>query len=89
MNSGVWTEPAARTGIDNLSINGTAAAPSSLQLVISHNADTPGNYDFEWTSQPGKLYDLVGSTDLRPTRQLAGVAGSGQPARVGKRHHPA
>jgi hypothetical protein len=34
-----------------------------FQLTITRNA-SPGLYDFEWESQPGKIYDLVTSTDL-------------------------
>jgi hypothetical protein len=33
-------------------------------VTIAPNTTTPGNYDFTWTSQPGKEYDLVSSTDL-------------------------
>ncbi|MCF7675043.1 MAG: Ig-like domain repeat protein, partial [Akkermansiaceae bacterium] len=36
----------------------------AFPLTITPNAGTAGNYDFVWTSQAGKLYDLVSSTDL-------------------------
>ncbi|MGB6221279.1 hypothetical protein [Haloferula sp.] len=42
----------------------TEEAASTIQLTISANGSNPGNYDFSWTSQDGKLYDLVSSTDL-------------------------
>ena len=35
--------------------------PSAFQLVITPNGE---DYDFEWDSQTGKLYDLLSSTDL-------------------------
>ncbi|MCF7733716.1 MAG: hypothetical protein K9N23_18655, partial [Akkermansiaceae bacterium] len=38
--------------------------PATIQLTITPNASTPGNFDFEWDSQEGKLYDLVSATDL-------------------------
>ena len=38
------------------------AAP--FTVTIAPNTTTPGNYDFIWTSQAGKVYDLVSSTDL-------------------------
>jgi len=37
---------------------------TTFPLTITKNPDTPGTFDFEWASQPGKLYDLVSSTDL-------------------------
>ena len=45
----------------------TTAAPSSssdFKATITPNAVTPGNYDFSWNSQTGKVYDLVSSPDL-------------------------
>jgi hypothetical protein len=41
---------------------GTGA--TAMQLVITPHASNPGNYDFEWNSQAGKVYDLVSATDL-------------------------
>lgn len=38
------------------------AAPFTVSILP--NATTPGNYDFTWTSQAGKVYDVVTSTDL-------------------------
>jgi hypothetical protein len=40
--------------------------PSSGPFTVSilPNATTPGNYDFTWTSQAGKEYDLVSNTEL-------------------------
>lgn len=40
--------------------------PSSGPFTVSilPNGTTPGNYDFTWTSQAGKEYDLVSNTDL-------------------------
>ncbi|BCX49062.1 hypothetical protein HAHE_29700 [Haloferula helveola] len=37
---------------------------TGLGLSIAPNAGTPGNFDFEWDSKEGKVYDLVSSTDL-------------------------
>ena len=37
--------------------------PERFQLIITPN-ETPGLYDFEWDSKPGKAYDLLTSTDL-------------------------
>jgi hypothetical protein len=37
---------------------------SDFQLIITPTAGSPGNYDFEWDSKAGKLYDLVSATDL-------------------------
>ena len=37
---------------------------SVIPLIIQPNAETAGSYDFEWDSQPGKIYDLLTSTDL-------------------------
>lgn len=50
---------------DNVSLD-VVAAPSSgnFSLIITPTKGSPGNYDFKWNSQDGKLYDLVSSTDL-------------------------
>ena len=37
------------------------STPAPFRLVITRNG---ANYDFEWDSKPGKLYDLITSTDL-------------------------
>lgn len=44
----------------------TTGFPPELpfQLTITKNAETPGTFNFEWASQPGKVYDLLSSTDL-------------------------
>jgi hypothetical protein len=42
----------------------TAFAASLLALVSAHAAPRWVAYDFEWNSQPGKVYDLLTSTDL-------------------------
>jgi hypothetical protein len=41
---------------------------TSPRLTITPNALNPGNYDFEWDSQDGMLYDLVSATDLSMPR---------------------
>ncbi len=41
-----------------------ATSGTSFPLTITQNASTPGTFDFEWDSQPGKVYDLLTSTDL-------------------------
>ena len=33
-------------------------------LTITPNSSTPGNYDFAWPGNAGRVYDLVSSTDL-------------------------
>ncbi len=38
-----------------------SSVPSVFVLTITPNG---ANYDFSWNSQPGKLYDLLSSTDL-------------------------
>jgi hypothetical protein len=35
-----------------------------FQVTITKNSVTPGTFDFSWASQPGKIYDLLTSTDL-------------------------
>ena len=40
------------------------APAEAFQLRIAPSATNPGNFDFEWDSQPDKVYDLVTSTDL-------------------------
>lgn len=57
-------ETGNHTAIDNLSINGMAAADSPFRLWIRPNAATDGNFDFEWDSRDGKVYDLVSATEL-------------------------
>jgi hypothetical protein len=47
---------------------GVSEALPAIDLIITPNAATPGNYDFEWDSQEGKLYDLVSATDLSMPR---------------------
>ena len=42
----------------------SADAAPTFPLIITKNPDTPGTFNFEWASQPGKLYDLLTSTDL-------------------------
>lgn len=42
----------------------TSTSTSDFSVIITPNAGTPGNYDFQWNSQPGKVYDLVSATDL-------------------------
>lgn len=58
-------------GFDEVRLGNTFAevfigtsGPGALELTISPSVTTPGNYDFSWTGQEGKLYDLVSSTDL-------------------------
>ncbi|MEM1085179.1 MAG: BNR-4 repeat-containing protein [Verrucomicrobiota bacterium] len=41
-----------------------AGVPETFPLVITPTVGTPGNYDFEWESMEGKVYDLLSSTDL-------------------------
>jgi len=55
-NTGGWF------GFNGMEIAPAPAAPP-FDLVITPNA-TPGQYDFQWDSQAGKVYDLVSSTDL-------------------------
>jgi mannan endo-1,4-beta-mannosidase len=45
-------------------MNSLVPEPSSFELTITPTASNPGNYDFEWESQDGKLYDLVSDTGL-------------------------
>lgn len=33
-------------------------------IAFTSNETTPGNYDFSWESESGKVYDLVSTTDL-------------------------
>ncbi len=48
---------------DNIKVEVTPdlTTPSTFQVVITPNG---ANYDFEWNSKTGKLYDLLTSTDL-------------------------
>ena len=41
-----------------------ATFTSNIIVIITPNGQTPGNYDFSWNSQEGKIYDLVSATDL-------------------------
>lgn len=45
---------------------GATTNPSDgvFPFTIRPNEATAGSYDFEWSSQPGKVYDLLTSTDL-------------------------
>lgn len=62
------------TGIDRsaldfsrLAVDGTVwagSAPRPLTLTITPALAPAASYDFTWASQPGKVYDLVTSTDL-------------------------
>lgn len=54
---------ANRVIFDDVAIEGIGSG-ASFQLVITPTAGSPGNYDFKWESQGGKLYDLVSATDL-------------------------
>jgi len=45
-------------------VNMTPPPAGPPVLVLTPNTVTPGNYDFTWTSQAGKVYDIVTSTDL-------------------------
>jgi hypothetical protein len=62
------TQPNGSFSTDDGSLNFigiTSAVPTGdLQLRIAANPSNPGNYDFDWDSQSGKIYDLVSSTDL-------------------------
>jgi hypothetical protein len=64
-------------GVENTNTNGdrmiwdnvvleveSSPLASDFQVIITPTAGSPGNYDFEWNSQEGKVYDLVSSTDL-------------------------
>ena len=43
---------------------GVLGEATSIQLTIAPNAETPGSFDFSWSSNTGRVYDLVSSTDL-------------------------
>jgi hypothetical protein len=45
-----------------------SGASNDFLLIITPNGSNPGNYDFEWESLDGKLYDLVSDTDLSMPR---------------------
>jgi hypothetical protein len=71
--TGLTPDVSGFLGIDVSSVNGpfngfqlieTGSDPSSFALTIAKNGSNPGNYDFEWVSQDGKLYDLVSDTGL-------------------------
>ena len=57
------------TAVDNedgsftVSVGGSGSG-GELRLTITPSTTTAGNYDFEWDSQAGKLYDLVSATSL-------------------------
>lgn len=53
-----------RIGTSFEAIVGAAAAALPLELTISPSSTTPGTFDFVWTAQEGRTYDLVSSTDL-------------------------
>jgi len=57
-NTGGWF------GFNGLVIAVPDIPSTPLQLAITPNSDNPGNYDFSWNSQSGKVYDLVSSIDL-------------------------
>lgn len=58
-----------RVIFDDVSIEGLSAPPApTIPFVITPTEGSPGNYDFEWDSQEGKLYDLVSSPDLSTAR---------------------
>jgi hypothetical protein len=45
-----------------IDVPATTSGPFTLSILP--NSTTSGNYDFTWTSQAGKVYDLVSSSDL-------------------------
>lgn len=54
--------PANGTGIfDDFQISSFSPDPPPFNLTITPNGT---NFDFSWDSQPGKIYDLLTSTDL-------------------------
>lgn len=54
-----------RTVLDNVSFDAIDSdLPLSFALIITPHATNTGNYDFEWESQSGKLYDLVSAIEL-------------------------
>lgn len=53
-----------RVIFDDVTIEGIGSAAPRFPLVITPTSGSPGNYDFEWDSQDGRLYDLVSATDL-------------------------
>ena len=54
-----------QTTFDNVRLTVTrAVAAVAVAATITPNAGTPGNYDFTWKSQTGKVYDLVSSPNL-------------------------
>lgn len=48
--------------ITNFQVEELAGLP--IELILSRSEDTPGTWDFEWTSKEGKSYDVLSSTDL-------------------------
>jgi hypothetical protein len=62
-NTGAFSDHFQVTGSTLSLISGpSVAAPFTVSILP--NATTPGNYDFTWTSQAGKEYDLVSNTEL-------------------------
>jgi hypothetical protein len=61
-NSGAFSDYFQVAGSTLSLISGSSSG--QFNVSIQPNATTPGNYDFTWTSQAGKQYDLVTSTDL-------------------------
>ncbi len=61
-NNITWNN--AQDGRIAYAFEASADAGLTFSLTITKNPDTPGTFDFEWASQPGKLYDLLTSTDL-------------------------
>lgn len=53
-------------------VDGTAPT-STLAVTIAPTDGSPGNYDFTWNSQAGKVYKLVSSTDLATAPASWGV----------------
>lgn len=61
----IWTTPGGAIDLDTIEVYGsTGAGDGGLQLSLTASADTPGAFDFEWTSNEGRTYDLVSSTNL-------------------------
>lgn len=45
-------------------MTGGFAPAGPFPVKITQNPTTTGTFDFAWSSQPGKIYDLLSSTDL-------------------------
>jgi hypothetical protein len=54
---------ASRGGLDNVQLTVVSAA-TGFRLNIAPNQSNPGNCDFRWNSEAGKIYDLVSSEEL-------------------------